>query len=100
MTTDRTASRLTPEDVERIDAATDLAVTRWAGAHHTGRHTVTAGAETDTLARIAHHAIGCTAHDLRPTELDAIAERIADRYTGRTFRRHAVDWRRPVEVPA
>lgn len=94
---DAEPSRLTPGDWDRIDARTDETIARWAGQHHTERYTMdTTGA--DVLARLAHASIGCNAYDLRDAELSAIADRIAERYAGRTFRRHAADWRRIVEV--
>lgn len=73
---DHTASRLTPADVERIDAALcDYVRNAVAGLHPARRPLAAANALLDhrhAVARICAHAIGCALHDLRESEIEAI----------------------------
>jgi hypothetical protein len=62
---DHTACRLTTDDRARITAAVAHYAKRSAGVLASERFT--------TAERIAHHAIGCTAADLRDVEVDDIA---------------------------
>lgn len=73
---DHTASRLTPADVERIDAALCQYVRdAIAGVHPARRPLAAVNALLDhrhAVARICAHAIGCALHDLRESEVSAI----------------------------
>lgn len=69
---DRTASRLT--DADRDAVRRRLADTTRGWSRIAGHYVTTA----DALTRTACHAIGCTAHDLRPSELVELADLVAD----------------------
>lgn len=69
---DRTASRLTDADRDAVRRRLEELTARW--ARIPGHYVTTA----DTLTRSACHAIGCTAHDLRPSELLELADLVAD----------------------
>ena len=70
---DHTTNRLTAQDNARIDDAV--------AAYAADSTQVIQSERFTTAERIAHHAIGCTARDLRDTELDAIAE-LVQRHLG------------------
>lgn len=77
-----TTYRLTPEDEQRVRDAVDAhytAVCDEAGSTDGSGVRV----DFDQAERIACHAIGCAVHDLRPIELDWIAQTIGARaYAG------------------
>jgi hypothetical protein len=67
----RNGSRLTPEDHDRITTA--------AREHLTMCHRTEGRIDSITIEaarRVAMHAIGCSADDLREVERDAIASRV------------------------
>jgi len=64
----RNGSRLTPEDHSRITTAARQYLTQCARPIRPE--------QIDTARRLAAHAIGCSAHDLREVERDAITSHV------------------------